>query len=85
MTRATPLNPDSGVLSNNRSRIIRLAPHVSSGMSAIACEFPDKDVAMRELEKTRSSGRMAGLWDGVTKIGRAEGVKGLWRGLTPTL
>jgi hypothetical protein len=69
----------------NRSRLIRLTPQMGNGMSAIACDFPDKSVAARELEMARSSGRMAGLWDGVVKVGRAEGVRGLWRGLTPTL
>jgi hypothetical protein len=76
---------DSGLTSSNRARIIRLQPHISSGISAIACEYPDREVAARELESVRNSGRVAGLWDGVMKVGRTEGVKGLWRGLTPTL
>lgn len=70
----------------NRARVIRFIPQgSSSSISAISCNFSDRHTAVQELEMARNSGRMAGLWDGVTKIGRAEGPKGLWRGLTPTL
>lgn len=86
LTRSTfSHNSSSEAISTSRAKMIRLPPSMSSGMSAIACEFPDRDVAVRELERTRSNGRMAGLWDGVVKISRAEGARGLWRGLTPTL
>ena len=69
------------------ARVLRFSPQASNGMAAIACAFPDKNAAIRELERTRNSGegRLAGLWDGVVKVGRSEGLKGLWRGLTPTL
>ncbi|UZJ51415.1 hypothetical protein CBS101457_000735 [Exobasidium rhododendri] len=78
---------ESNHMSSNRSRIIRLSPHLSSssGSSTITCDFPDRDVAARELESVRNSSRVAGLWDGVVKVGRNEGMRGLWRGLTPTL
>lgn len=71
---------------SNRARVIRFIPQGStSNISAISCNFSDRHTAVQELELTRNSSRMAGLWDGVTKIGRTEGPKGLWRGLTPTL
>lgn len=86
ISRAIPFNQaDTELPSSNRAKVIRLSPQVSSGTSAIACDFPDKDAAVRELERSRNHGRLAGLWDGVTKIGRTEGRRGLWRGLTPTL
>lgn len=72
-------------LASNRAKILRLTPQASNSMSAIACTFPDRSTAVHELDKSRNSGRMAGLWDGVVKVGRAEGRRGLWRGLTPTL
>jgi solute carrier family 25 protein 39/40 len=75
----------SGGLTSNGAKILRLSPQPSNSMSAIACAFPDRSTAMQELDKTRNHGRMGGLWDGVIKIGRAEGRRGLWRGLTPTL
>lgn len=66
----------------------RVMPNVfvsASNMSATACAFPDREVAARELRAVASEGRLGGLWDGAIKIGRQEGIKGLWRGLSPTL
>ena len=54
-------------------------------MSGAACIYPDKKVAARELKQIQNHNRLSGLWDGVIKVGRTEGVRGLWRGLTPTL
>lgn len=58
----------------------------ANGSSSCACAFPDSTVAARELKAAAAKqGRLTGLWDGVIKVGRAEGVRGLWRGLAPTL
>ncbi|KAN0066094.1 Carrier protein, mitochondrial [Thecaphora frezii] len=59
---------------------------IANGASSCACAFPDRSIAARELEAAAAQqGRLTGLWDGVVKVGRAEGIRGLWRGLTPTL
>ena len=50
---------------------------------ASACAFPDRTVAAKQL--TSGDHRLTGLWDGVVKVNRAEGPRGLWRGLSPTL
>jgi hypothetical protein len=84
-SKRSPILSHTEGLANNRAKILRLAPQSSNSMSAIACAFPDRSTAVHELDKSRNSGRMAGLWDGVVKVGRAEGRRGLWRGLTPTL
>ncbi|CCF53931.1 uncharacterized protein UHO2_01058 [Ustilago hordei] len=58
----------------------------ANGSSSCACAFPNEAVAARELRAAASKqGRLTGLWDGVIKVGRAEGIRGLWRGLAPTL
>ncbi|GAK62465.1 mitochondrial carrier [Moesziomyces antarcticus] len=58
----------------------------ANGSSSCACAFPNETVAARELKAAASEqGRLTGLWDGVIKVGRAEGIRGLWRGLAPTL
>lgn len=51
--------------------------------SSSTCAYPDKRSAVRGLAS--SDTRLTGLWDGVVKVNRAEGPKGLWRGLSPTL
>ncbi|PWZ02802.1 mitochondrial carrier, partial [Testicularia cyperi] len=58
----------------------------ANGSSSCACAFPSQAVAKQELQAAAASqGRLTGLWDGVIKVGRAEGMRGLWRGLAPTL
>ncbi|TKY90419.1 hypothetical protein EX895_000417 [Sporisorium graminicola] len=58
----------------------------ANGTSSCACVFPDQIVAARELNAAAAKqGRLTGLWDGVIKVGKAEGIRGLWRGLAPTL
>ncbi|SJX60239.1 related to mitochondrial carrier family protein [Sporisorium reilianum f. sp. reilianum] len=58
----------------------------ANGSSSCACAFPDQTVAARELKAAAAKqGRLTGLWDGVIKVGKAEGIRGLWRGLAPTL
>lgn len=58
----------------------------ANGSSSCACAFPNETVAARELKAAAAKqGRLTGLWDGVIKVGKAEGVRGLWRGLAPTL
>lgn len=58
----------------------------ANGSSSCACAFPDQTVAARELRAAAAKqGRLTGLWDGVIKVGKAEGIRGLWRGLAPTL
>jgi hypothetical protein len=54
-------------------------------MSDAACVYPDKQAAAKDLRQLQNNGRLGGLWDGIIKVGRADGVRGLWRGLTPTL
>lgn len=77
----------NGVSSATRPRIAPFAPTsvAGSNLSAAACIYPDKSMAVHELERLRGDGRLSGLWDGVVKVGRQEGMRGLWRGLTPTL
>lgn len=58
----------------------------ANGSSSCACAFPNETVAARELNAAAAKqGRLTGLWDGVIKVGKAEGIRGLWRGLAPTL
>ncbi|SNX81516.1 related to mitochondrial carrier family protein [Melanopsichium pennsylvanicum] len=58
----------------------------ANGTTSCACAFPNQAVATRELKAAAAKqGRLTGLWDGVIKVGKAEGVRGLWRGLAPTL
>lgn len=58
----------------------------ANGSSSCACAFPNETVAARELKAAAAKhGRLTGLWDGVVKVGKAEGIRGLWRGLAPTL
>ncbi|SPO20770.1 related to mitochondrial carrier family protein [Ustilago trichophora] len=58
----------------------------ANGSSSCACAFPNEAVAARELNAAAAKqGRLTGLWDGVIKVGKAEGIRGLWRGLAPTL
>ncbi|PWN52755.1 mitochondrial carrier [Violaceomyces palustris] len=58
----------------------------SSSTCTAACAFPDKMIAEKELQAAAGrNGRLTGLWDGMIKVGRTEGVRGLWRGLSPTL
>lgn len=49
------------------------------------CAFTDRGTAAMQLEASSRNARMNGMWDGVVKVSRAEGIKGLWRGLSPTL
>ncbi|PWN27415.1 mitochondrial carrier [Jaminaea rosea] len=49
------------------------------------CAFPNQSVAAMELGALGSQNRMNGILDGVTKVARAEGIRGLFRGLSPTL
>ncbi|EPQ32257.1 uncharacterized protein PFL1_00454 [Pseudozyma flocculosa PF-1] len=59
---------------------------IANGASSCACAFPDRSVAAKELEAAAAQqGRLTGLWDGVIKVGRTEGIRGLWRGLVPTV
>lgn len=67
---------------SNVSRI-RITPEIP--LTGAACIYPDRQMAIQELERMRNQGRMSGIWDGAVKVGRQEGVRGLWRGLTPTL
>lgn len=55
----------------------------SSAASSTTCAYPDRSVAARQLASRNN--HLTGLWDGVIKVNRAEGLKGLWRGLSPTL
>lgn len=64
----------------------------SSGAAAVmrqhpssTCAYPSQNVATLELEAATRQHRMTGLLDGVAKVRKAEGVRGLWRGLSPTL
>lgn len=58
----------------------------ANGSSSCACAFPNETVAARELKAAAAKhGRLTGLWDGVVKVGKSEGIRGLWRGLAPTL
>lgn len=58
----------------------------ANGSASCACAFPDRATATRGLEAAAAHhGRLTGLWDGVVKVGRAEGIRGLYRGLAPTL
>lgn len=52
------------------------------------CAFPNEKEAtkaLKSLNEKANENRLKGLWDGVIKVGRGEGVRGLWRGLSPTL
>ncbi|CEH17132.1 FI19922P1-RELATED [Ceraceosorus bombacis] len=53
--------------------------------SATICAFPDRGEAVRQLEHSAGDRRLTGLADGMIKIWRLEGARGLWRGLSPTL
>ncbi|CAO1615329.1 unnamed protein product [Sympodiomycopsis kandeliae] len=55
----------------------------SFGLPSSTCAFPDKRAAVKGL--AGSDTHLTGLWDGVVKVHRAEGPRGLWRGLSPTL
>lgn len=71
---------------SSRPRVVHPTAHTSANhMSGAACIYPDKNVAARELKQIQNHNRLSGLWDGVKKVGRTEGIRGLWRGLTPTL
>jgi hypothetical protein len=70
----TFLNPASALLSAAQG-------HASS----TACAFPDKGAAALQLDAATRQKRLTGMWDGVIKVSRAEGIRGLWRGLSPTL
>lgn len=59
---------------------------VANGSSSCACAFPNEAIAAQQLRASPANqSRLTGLWDGVIKVGRAEGMRGLWRGLAPTL
>lgn len=52
------------------------------------CAFPNKKEATKALKsynEKANENRLKGLWDGVIKVGKGEGIRGLWRGLSPTL
>ncbi|PWN37633.1 mitochondrial carrier [Meira miltonrushii] len=71
---------------SSRPRVVQQSARTSANhMSGAACIYPDKNVAARELKQIQNHNRLSGLWDGVIKVGRSEGIRGLWRGLTPTL
>ncbi|PWN45239.1 mitochondrial carrier [Ceraceosorus guamensis] len=53
--------------------------------SATICAFPDRVEAVKQLEHSAGDRRLTGLADGMIKIWRLEGARGLWRGLSPTL
>lgn len=83
-TSAAPFS--SAGSGSSRPRVIQPTTHTSANhMSGAACIYPDKKVAARELKQIQNHNRLSGLWDGVIKVGRTEGIRGLWRGLTPTL
>jgi hypothetical protein len=63
----------------------KLAPTPPNASTAAACAFPDRGAAARELEHHAGDRRLKGLADGVVKVWRSEGARGLWRGLSPTL
>lgn len=66
--------------SSNPAALLQAHGHPSS-----TCAYPDPRSAALELDAVTRSQRLTGMWDGVVKVSRAEGVKGLWRGLSPTL
>ncbi|CAO1614215.1 unnamed protein product [Parajaminaea phylloscopi] len=68
------VSPPSG----NSSAALRLHP-------SSTCAYPSQSVAVVELEALTRQSRVTGIWDGVVKVSRAEGARGLWRGLSPTL
>lgn len=71
---------------SSRPRVVQSTARTPANhMSGAACIYPDKNVAARELKQIQNHNRLSGLWDGVIKVGRSEGIRGLWRGLTPTL
>lgn len=49
------------------------------------CAYPSQSVAAIELDALTRRSRVTGIWDGMVKLSRTEGAKGLWRGLSPTL
>lgn len=61
----------------------RITQHARN--SATVCAFPDRSEAVKQLEHGAGDRRLTGLADGMVKIWRLEGARGLWRGLSPTL
>ena len=50
------------------------------------CIFPEKcRPQVCEVESLLRERRMNGIWDGIMKVARSEGLSGLWRGLVPTV
>lgn len=65
----------------------RVPPTVAlTGHAHGACLYPKSSgAALTNPESVFKDRRMTGIWDGIAKVARTEGWRGLWRGLVPTV